>query len=138
MHYKFYGITQDPKKENYMMVLSCKEQCNDICNTIRFQQNFKSWASGNKTIDKFIQDTQLSEHTSYVRKAIEWIPYDRFCRIKYIAKGGFGEVYRAIWIDGYIDKWNNENQSWEREDQNMFVILKSIDNPNIAEFINEV
>ncbi|RGB36389.1 hypothetical protein C1646_758206 [Rhizophagus diaphanus] len=40
---------------------------------------------GNNDIDKFIQDTQLSAHSD-VREALEWIPYDRFHDIKYIAK----------------------------------------------------
>ena len=39
--------------------------------------------------------------------SLEWIPYDRFYDIKYIAKGEFGEVYRANWIDGYISYWSD-------------------------------
>jgi hypothetical protein len=111
-----------------MMVLNgiC-EKCKCICNAIYFQQNFKNWTSGNDDIDKFIQDTQLSEHSIYViRNALEWIPYDRFCNIKYIAKSGFDKEYRASWIDGYIDKWDNYNKLWKRGAQNMIVILKSL------------
>src|SRR5436190_558885 len=107
-----------------MVVLNynCK-QCNYRCNAIRFQLNFDNWTSGNNDIDKFIQDKQLSTHKD-LSKALEWIPYDRFYDIKYLAKGGFGEVYyRANWIDGYIYCWNNYNQNWKRKDRNMFVIL---------------
>ena len=46
----------------------------------RYQQNFKNWTSGNGIVDKFIQDTQLSQHA--YNKALEWIPYDRFYDIK--------------------------------------------------------
>src|SRR5437016_1238902 len=102
------------------------------------QQNFSKWSSGNVDIDKFIQDTQLS--TDYYEKVLEWIPYDRFYNIKYITKGGFGKVYRANWIDGSIFFWSDYNQNWKRQNQNMFVILKSLNNPNdiTSEFIDKV
>src|SRR5205814_681937 len=109
-HYKLYGITQDPETKNYMVVLGdiC-EKCNSICicNKIYFQQNFKNWTSGNNDVDKFIQDAQLLVHNSYnVKYAVEWVPYNRFYDIKYIAKGGFGKVYKANWIYGFmVGKW---------------------------------
>ena len=65
-----------------------------------FQQNFNSWTSGNDDIDKFIQHTQLSANSWY--NVLEWIPYDRLYDIEFIAKGGFGNVYKAIWIDGFF------------------------------------
>ena len=114
---KLYGITQDPETKNYMVVLDdiC-EKCNHVCSAIHFQQNFKNWTSGNNNIDKFIQNTQLSVHTnSEIYKALGWIPYDRFYDIKYIAKGGFGKVYRANWIDGPIYDWDDENENWKRK-----------------------
>ena len=115
------------------------EKCNCICNAIHFQQNFKNWTSGNNDIDKFIQDTQLSAH-NIDDKTLEWIPYDRFYDIQYIAKGGFGKVYRANWIDGPIDYWDDENENWKRYTQNKFVALKSLNNSKnvTSEFMNEV
>ena len=111
--------------------------CNDhICNAIYFQQNFENWTSGNNYIDKFIQDTQLSAHNN-VEEALEWIPYNRFNNIKYIAKCEFGEVYSANWIDGYIDNWDDKSQDWIRKDQNMFVNLKILKNITIG-FMKEV
>jgi hypothetical protein len=107
---------------------------------MHFQQNFINWTSGNNDIDKFIQVTQLSVHNNYeISNALEWIPYDRFCDIKYIAKG-FDEIYRTKWIDGFIDGWDIEHQIWKRKDQNMFIILKSLNNlKNITyEFLNKV
>jgi hypothetical protein len=35
--------------------------CNHKCSTTYFQQNFKNWTSGSYFIDKFIQNTQLSD-----------------------------------------------------------------------------
>ncbi|EXX57678.1 Ypk2p [Rhizophagus irregularis DAOM 197198w] len=122
-NYEFYGITQDPKTKNYMMILSdlC-EKCDGIC---EFHKKFINWTSGNNNIDKFIQDTQLLAHYD-LGEALEWIPYDRFYDIKYIAKGGYGKVYKAIWNDGKY--------------RNMLVALKSLNNSrNITlEFMNEI
>ncbi|CAB4476750.1 unnamed protein product [Rhizophagus irregularis] len=36
-----------------------------------------------------------------------------------IAQGGFSTVYEAIWLDGLIDKWDYENQKWERETEEL-------------------
>ena len=127
-----YGTCEECNQENtgYRWCRSC--------NAKRFQQNFKNWTSGNDDIDKFIQHTQLSANGFY--EALEWIPYDRFHDIKFIAKGGFGNVYKAIWIDGHIRKWDNKNQNWRREYSNKNFALKSLDNSKnvTTEFINEV
>ncbi|CAB4442367.1 unnamed protein product [Rhizophagus irregularis] len=139
-----YGITQNPETKNYMIVLNDKcKKCNYECNTIHFRQNFINWTSGNDDIDKFIQYTQLSAHGSnhdndVFKDVLEWIPYDRFYNIKYIARGGFGKVYRANWIDGYIINW--KSGFWNRHNENMFVALKSLDNSkNVTlEFMNEI
>jgi hypothetical protein len=116
-------------------------KCNYECNSIHFQQNFKNWTSGNNDIDKFIQDAQLSVHTyqDLVSIALEWIPYERLSNIKYIAKGGFGKVYKAKWNDGRISNWNDYNQNWNRS-VHMIVALKSLNNSkNVTlEFLNEV
>ncbi|RHZ51189.1 hypothetical protein Glove_482g38 [Diversispora epigaea] len=79
------------------------------CNSKHFQNDFNNWTSGNDKIDKFIQDAQLNANDYY--KVIEWIPYDRL-----IGKGGL--------MDGYIDKWDIENQQWKRRGEE--VALKSL------------
>jgi hypothetical protein len=142
MEHEIYGMIQDPETKNYMMVLNNKcMECNKICNSMYFQQNFDNWTSGNDDIDKFIQDTQLLAHED-VSKALEWIPYNKFYDIEYIARGGFGKVYRANLTDGFITDWDSKNQNWERKrnSKDIFVALKSLDNSkNItSEFINEV
>ncbi|PKB97136.1 hypothetical protein RhiirA5_433675, partial [Rhizophagus irregularis] len=125
-----------------MLINSYNCDCDYECNAKRFKRNFKNWTSGNNNIDKFIQDTQLLEHNYYeVHNALEWIPYDKLYDIKYITEDNkFGKVYRANWIDGCIDIWDHENKNWGREDQNMFVILKILNNPSsiTLEFINKI
>ncbi|GBC40214.2 kinase-like domain-containing protein [Rhizophagus irregularis DAOM 181602=DAOM 197198] len=90
------------------------EWCN-TCNAKHFQQDFENWTS-------------------------EWIPYDKLQDIEYIAKGGFGKVYKAKWVDGYIQSWDCKNKNWKRVRSNMCVAIKSLNNSkNItSEFINEI
>src|ERR1051325_1697131 len=82
------------------------------CNSKRFQQDFNKWTSGNELIDNFIQDAQLKASDNY--QVIEWIPYNRFRNIQYLAQGGFSTIYKAIWLDGYIENWDREKQQWKR------------------------
>ena|SRR5437764_14622340 len=48
---------------------------------------------GNKKMARFFYHNDKSN--------IRWIPFDEFRNIKYPAKGGFGEVHKATWINGY-------------------------------------
>ncbi|RGB22806.1 kinase-like domain-containing protein [Rhizophagus diaphanus] len=113
------------------------EWCN-TCNAKHFQQDFENWTSGNIDIDKCIQNVQLLAKGYH--KILEWIPYDKLQDIEYIAKGGFGKVYRAKWVDGYIQSWDCKNKNWKRVRSNMCVAIKSLNNSkNItSEFINEI
>src|SRR4051794_38907023 len=99
-HYKNYGLCKECKQpKNTYMWCQCK-----------FQQNFKNWTSGNNEVDKFIQKTQL--YAKKYNELLEWIEYDRFENVEYLAKGGFGTIYKAIWKDGYIVYWDSENNQW--------------------------
>jgi hypothetical protein len=113
----------------------CKK-CDCMCSAFHFQQNFDNWTSGNEDIDEFIQNIQLSAHRS-AREVLEWIPYYKFYAIK---KSSFSEIYGANWIDGNISHWDSEKQTWKRENQNMIVTIKMLDNSKkiTVEFINEV
>ena len=109
----------------------------------QFQKNFKNWTSGNHIVDKFIQKIQLKANEP--GQVIEWIEYDRFENIKYLAKGGFGTTFKTIWKDGPILYWDYENTQWIRKKAyryhpNFPVVLKSLHNSqNItADFLNEV
>ena len=133
----------EKRKQAYGICGECNEPGTGVnwcqpCNAKRFKDNFKNWTSGNKDIDEFIQQAQLN--AVHYGKCLEWIPFEKFQNITYIAKGGFGEVYKANWVDGSIVRWNNINQNWDRYDSNMVVALKSLNNSkNVTlEFINEV
>ena len=85
----------------------CKE-----CYSKKFQQNFGNWTSGNEHIDKFIQDAQLNARNRF--ELLEWIPYNRLRNIKFLTKGGFSTVYKALWLDDCIKKWDYEKKDWKR------------------------
>ena len=103
-----------------------------------FQQNFKNWTSGNSDVDKLIQESQLNAKNRW--KKLEWIEYDRFENIEYVAKGGFGTIYKAIWKDGRILNGNCETDRWKRDTNTNKVALKSLNNSKdiTLEFLNEV
>ncbi|GBC39299.2 kinase-like domain-containing protein [Rhizophagus irregularis DAOM 181602=DAOM 197198] len=133
------------KAQKFGRCIECKQEntghnwC-QTCNSKRFQNDFNNWTSGNDDIDKFIQNTQLSAWDSY--QLLEWIPYDKFSKVKYIAKGGFGQIYKATWKDGYIFHWDVSKNQWKRfsEKSNKFVALKSLNKSQkiTYEFINEI
>ncbi|RIB23535.1 hypothetical protein C2G38_2171062 [Gigaspora rosea] len=121
--HKIYGVTQDDKTKQYMIVLDyyynkrnndyekC-EQCGryntqpvwcqscDPSNEIEITENkiLNKTLSGNDKIDICIREFQLKA-TAY-DKVIEWIPFEKLSNIDEIGRGGFGTVYTAIWLDG--------------------------------------
>ncbi|PKY24792.1 kinase-like protein [Rhizophagus irregularis] len=113
---------------------NCNQECLattycEICVQNYLKENFSNWTSGNVIIDNLIQECQM--------KAIapdlipEWIPYDSFKNIKYLTKGGFSEIYTAIWINGRFIEWNSERQQLKRLGRQI-VILKRLENVEYA------
>ena len=130
--YKYYGLCGECKQP---------KNNNDWCRVCVFQQNFKNWTSGNHDVDEFIQKAQLkADHTEGI---IKWIEYDRFENVEYLAKGGFGTTYKAIWKNGSIGYWDSKNNQFIREkddEKGHPVALKCLDNSQdiTAEFLREV
>src|SRR2546421_292246 len=69
---------------------------------------------GNKEMARVLYETKLNSDNIYY---IRWIPFNEFQNIKYLAKGGFGEVQKAEWIGRYY----NSGKNWE-------VVLKRLYN----------
>ena len=134
--YKEYGLCEEckqPNTGNAFIYQWCQS-----CNGKRFQQNFENWTSGNSDVDKLIQESQLNAKNRYEK--LEWIEYDRFENIEYVAKGGFGTIYKAIWKDGDIHSWYHETNQWNRYNENEIFVLKGLNNSEhmTLEFLNEV
>src|SRR5437762_3126195 len=53
---------------------------------------------GNEEIAKFLYECRLNRE-QYYDDYIQWIPFDKFRNIEYLAKGDFGDVHKATWID---------------------------------------
>ena len=135
VRYKWYGLWKECKQP-YTGHSWCQ-----LCNAKYFHQNFKNWTSGNHDVDDFIQKAQLKAKKE--ESVLEWVEYDRFESVEYLAKGGFGIVYKAIWKDGYICDWDSENNQWKRYkvvEKGHPVVLKCLhDSQDITiEFIREV
>src|SRR3954462_6686085 len=131
----------EKRKEVYGICEECNEPGTGFywcqpCNAKRFKDNFKSWTSGNKSIDELIQKSQLN--AVHKTKCLEWIPFEKFQNITYITRGGFGKIYSANWPEGFISQWNIENQEWKRYPCQ--VALKVLDNSSdiSTDFLNEV
>ena len=90
-----------------------------------------TYKCGNRELAKFLYKCRLN--ANYNNNHIRWIPFDKFKNIEYLAKGGFGEVYKATWINGYYDY--DEKKYKERD-----VVLKRIYNSSdkIVDILNEV
>ena len=132
----------EKRKEVYGICGECNEPGTGMwwcqpCNAKRFKENFKNWTSGNKNIDEFIQHSQLN--ALYWSNCLEWIPFENFQNVTYIAKGGFGKVYSAEWPEGRILYWDIENQKWGRS-IDCKVALKSLYNSSeiSLDFLSEV
>jgi hypothetical protein len=138
--YGYCPECNEPNTEHYW----CQQ-----CNAKRFQRDFPNWTSGNEYIDKFIQETQLNALNH--KEVLEWIPYNGLASIKYLAKGGFSTVYKAIWLDGRIEKWNHNENGWTRDKYECYddngsklkgneVAIKNLDNSSNVndDFLNEV
>ncbi|CAG8444192.1 17644_t:CDS:10 [Acaulospora morrowiae] len=121
--YKIYGVTQDTKTSQYMIVFEdffgkrrreygkCA-QCERYntseawCRSCDSLKTTQGWTSGNKEIDNSIKEFQLKV-TKY-ENMIEWIPFDRLCNVQTIDDS----VLTAIWLDG-MRKLRNKEKSRE-------------------------
>ena len=83
------------------------DESHQICHVCyKTKAVYKPKPSGNKVIDDFIKHTQIN----FVKKEgkMEFVPYDQFKDIEFIAEGGFSKIYKATWIDGPIINYNRK------------------------------
>ena len=83
--------------------------------------------SGNKIVDDFIRNSQINN--GLIVNMMEFVPYDQFKDIDYIAKF---ESYEATWIEGNIQSWNNEKMNFKRSGPMQVVLKRLNDSDNIT------
>ncbi|EXX70753.1 Ipl1p [Rhizophagus irregularis DAOM 197198w] len=113
---------------------NCNQECLatsycEYCVRNYLKKKFSNWTSENNDIDNLIQKCQME--TFIPSKIIEWIPYNNLKDIKYLTKGGFSEIYTAIWIDGKYEEWDSKKQQLIRFGTHK-VILKRLENVKCA------
>ena len=112
--------------------LESHQICHDCYETTI--NKLKQKLSGNKIIDDFIKHTRIN----YVKTMVmlEYVPYEKFKNIEFIAEGGFSKIYKATWIDGPVMKYDKEFNRLK----NYTVVLKKLNNSkNItSKELNEV
>jgi hypothetical protein len=112
------------------------DESHQICHVCyKMKKIFKP--SGNKIIDDFIRHTQIN--LIKVEGKMEFVPYDQFKNIEFIAEGGFSKIYKATWIDGPIN-WGRINNGYISHEYIHTVVLKKLNNSkNItSKELNEV
>ncbi|GBB90991.1 hypothetical protein RclHR1_18080001 [Rhizophagus clarus] len=92
------------------------------------------------TIDNYILPYSI-DNSIYqdVRAEMEWIPFSQFTDVKEIAKGGFGIIYRATWLDGSMH-YNSYFYKDRLRKRDEVVILKRFENSKDIDksFLNEL
>jgi len=68
------------------------------------EKNFIYKYSGNEIIDEFVKNIQRQATSK--SNFIEWVEYNEFKNISFVAEGGFSTVYSATWNNGFIVDWN--------------------------------
>jgi hypothetical protein len=133
-HYLFPKCPECGQVFTNLLLKYCKP-----CNSAHLHDNFAHWTSGDSNINELIQNSQLN--SNYMFDFAEWIEYSNLENIEFIARGGFGSVYKAIWKDGPMKEpfWNNNKSEWHR-DSKKEVAIKIFENMTNAssEFLIEV
>src|SRR5205823_11156089 len=91
--------------------------------------NFSTWTSGNNDINNLIRTCQKEAFAP--DRIIEWIPFENLQDIEYVTRGGFSEIYKAMWIGGAYYDWDPKGKQLKRLGTHK-VILKKLGNVESA------
>jgi hypothetical protein len=108
------------------------------CSSAYFRDNFAHWTSGNSSINELIKNSQINANSTL--NLIEWIEYANLENVEFVAHGGFGSVYKAVWKDGPVRYSQNYTKFELERDSNTEVAVKKFrDATHVSlEFLNEV
>ncbi len=70
---------------------------------------------------------------------MEFVPYDQFKNVEFIAEGGSSKIFKAIWINGFIRYWDEEQLDFKRNGSTNVALKKLNNSKNItSKELNEV
>ncbi|CAB4420289.1 unnamed protein product [Rhizophagus irregularis] len=143
-----YGISQNPDTKDYIVVIQdeycekCGEEYTDLmpelgpewgrkwckpCQMDYLKKNFINWTSGDKKIDKFIQDRQVNHIDHHYDPILEWISYDQFDNVKELGENGIITICTAIW-KVTLKCYNTQDITEFFNEDNEYSMLYRIDN----------
>ena len=85
---------------------------------------------GDEKIARFLYQCKLNAKYC-VHDYIQWILFDEFKNIEYLAKGDFAEVHKATWFNGYYEYYKDVDVVLKRKYNNS-------NNDKISGILNEV
>ena len=134
-------LEKEEQKQGKSNIICWLDRLAYICIYIGIELNQKVLCESckGKKIEKLTERCENEEIARFLYQCkpdggyIRWIPFDKFRNIKYLAKGSFGEVHKATWINCCY----NEH---ERKYEDGRVALKRIYNSSskIADILKEV
>ena len=137
----FFNVLNEMINKKKFSMIENAELSNELLETLKLIENCIGCKDNiEKYFDRFRKSTNEIECWSekeideQKNKYIRWIPFDKFRNVEYLAKGWFGEVHKATWINGYYDHYNKKYEDRK-------VVLKRIYNSNddkIVDILNEV
>ncbi|KAG9300638.1 hypothetical protein G9A89_023436 [Geosiphon pyriformis] len=107
-------------------IISNKVNKCGACRFLFFEKIYQDFSSGNKVVDEIIKNPVYNK---YELNHYEWIPWIRLWDIKKIGEGGFSTIYKATYIDGFIDSTSIKHHSsmeYKRWGEGMEVAIKFI------------
>ncbi|PKC02766.1 kinase-like protein [Rhizophagus irregularis] len=123
-------IKNDKKLIAKPEVLNVGDWCK-VCETRKFEQNFKNWTSGYPKIDQLIRESQLNaiDGLDY----FEWIDYEEIMNVEYITEGAFGKIFKGKWTRGPKHQLHSVSRDWTNVPDTTVALkeIKSIDWKNI-------
>jgi hypothetical protein len=90
------------------------------CKLKHFQLNYGEFPSENNDINHFLEDNYCESRSP--EELIEWIPYNEFKDVTYIADNK--ETYNALWSKGCIYEWDKEKFNWSRKIKKVKLVNK--------------
>ncbi|GBC07793.1 hypothetical protein RclHR1_00770006 [Rhizophagus clarus] len=102
------------------------DKSHQICHVCyKTKEIFNVNLSGNNIVDDFIKYSQTN--LIKMEGKMEFVPYNQFKNIEFIAEGGFSKIYKATWVNGPINSRGIDRKNISRL-SNHTVILKKLNN----------